>query len=471
MEALLLKYALAVGLGALIGLERDTNLKDEKELEELSVKATQSRSKFSFIKSSTPAKNIGGLRTYILISTIGSLAGIGYISGVEQIFWLMSSAVVSFVVILFVLNYFDKNTFGLTTELSILLAYFCSVIIFATEVPLFITTLITTVAVLVLGMKYQLHDFVSKFSKYEFIDSTKFIIFTLVILPFLPNREFSPVDIPVLADTLNRYFPADLLDSLTIFNPFRIWTIVVLVMTLNYIGYFVTKSVRGTAGVNILAMLGGLVSSTAVTEAMALQSLKEKSRRAQDALIVATLLANAIQFLRTLFLAAALNFMFAGRIALPLVFMALFFVIWYFRLSRETYKTLDKGQDYLDLNIKSPFSIVPALAFGALFISVEFVSTLVLYWVGNSGFMVTSVIVAFTGLDAVTITASKFAGDIVSLEIATITMMVAICANMLVKIVFSMISGSKYFKMKILKLFVADIFIGVLVMIMIILVS
>jgi uncharacterized membrane protein (DUF4010 family) len=70
----------------------------------------------------------------------------------------------------------------------------------------------------------------------------KFLIITLLILPFLPNKESGPD--PLL-------------------NLFEIDSIIVIVSFLNFIGYFFVKFVGSKKGIILTAILDELISITA----------------------------------------------------------------------------------------------------------------------------------------------------------------------------------------------------------------
>ena len=127
-ETIISRLILAIVLGAFIGLERDNHLLgNEKQLKLRNRDGSkEAKRKFSFINTDIPASGLGGLRTYILISLLGAVSGLAVLYGVALAAWIFGGGVVLFILTSFVLNYFDKNTFGLTTEISIMLTFLLS---------------------------------------------------------------------------------------------------------------------------------------------------------------------------------------------------------------------------------------------------------------------------------------------------------------------------------------------------------
>src|SRR5262249_57316973 len=76
-------------------------------------------------------------------------------------------------------------------------------------------------------------------------------IVTVIVLPILPNRGFGPWGA---------------------LNPHQIWIVVVLVSTLSFAGFILNRLLGEGHGLLAAGALGGLVSSTATTLAMAARS-------------------------------------------------------------------------------------------------------------------------------------------------------------------------------------------------------
>jgi uncharacterized membrane protein (DUF4010 family) len=106
----------------------------------------------------------------------------------------------------------------------------------------------------------------------------KFLLVTVVIYPALPNVNLTAYDL----------------------NPARIWQIVVLVSAIGFVGYILSRKVGPGVGVPLSGLLGGIVSSTAVSVATG-RLARERPEQAGAAL-QATLLASSVMFLRLIVL-------------------------------------------------------------------------------------------------------------------------------------------------------------------------
>ena len=100
----------------------------------------------------------------------------------------------------------------------------------------------------------------------------------MIILPLLPNEMFGP-------------------PPLNVINPYKIWLMVVLIAGLNFLGYVLVKVLGNEHGLRrYTGILGGLVSSTAVTLSFSQRSRQEPAM--SSAFVLAIVVAWSIMFLR-----------------------------------------------------------------------------------------------------------------------------------------------------------------------------
>lgn len=458
------RFVLAICLGALLGLERDGGWKNPTTAKDIQLKAENAKKKFPFIKAAIPADSLGGVRTYILLAVLGAVSGLLYYYGLAALTIAISVGLILFVLVSFVLNYFDKNSFGLTTELSIILVYVLAVMMFATDVPLKLIVAIAVIDAVVLSMKSEFRTVISKFSEKEIVDTLKFILFTLVILPFLPNAYYGFADIPFIGDQLTAILSPEVLEASEIFNPYKLWLVVVFILSLNFVGYFLTRTLGRNRGLNILGLLGGIVSSTVVTETMAESSAKVKTKSDKNLLINATLMANLMSFVRVIILAAAVDITLSKMLFPPMLAMTavlLVWVLWSIYVAGNRGRDKSKEIQAVGLNFDSPFKIRPAILFGGMFLLITIFTQLALYYAGDSGLIVSTMISSIAGLDAVTITTANLVGEKISYELGILVLVIAASVNLIVKVVLAAIVGDKYFRIRLLWIFTATIFFGV----------
>jgi uncharacterized membrane protein (DUF4010 family) len=98
---------------------------------------------------------------------------------------------------------------------------------------------------------------VSRFSEEDLLAVLRFGVLTAVILPLVPDRKLGPFDA---------------------INPFEIWLMVVFVAGIGLAGY-VALRILGPKGLAPTGLLGGLVSSTAVTLGFSRMSKRSRGDR------------------------------------------------------------------------------------------------------------------------------------------------------------------------------------------------
>jgi len=135
-----------------------------------------------------------------------------------------------------------------------------------------------TIAAL-LTFRERLHLFAKNMKKEELFAIVTFALISLVILPFLPNRNFSPMDVPILRDILIATpLNQTILSQLNVFNFYNIWLMVILVAGISFLGYILVKVLGAKKGYGLTGFVGGLVSSTAVTLSMSKESKEHRKR-------------------------------------------------------------------------------------------------------------------------------------------------------------------------------------------------
>ena len=137
-----------------------------------------------------------------------------------------------------------SDRFGTTSEVSALLTFITGAL--AMLVDVWIAMALGVINTMLLSEKAMLESYVERLSKVEFLATVKFILVTVIILPVLPNQEFTQFHI----------------------NPFKVWQIVIIVSTLGFFGYVLEKKFGSKLGLWMSGIFGGIVSSTAVTLSM-----------------------------------------------------------------------------------------------------------------------------------------------------------------------------------------------------------
>jgi len=96
------------------------------------------------------------------------------------------------------------------------------------------------------------------------------------------------------------------------------------------------------------------------------------------------------------------------------------------------------------------FSLGPALKFAGILIVVKIVTKVCLILFGQSGFIISSVIASFAGIDAILVTLAEMAGQTITFKFAFITFILVNATNLISKTVYSFMQGTRAFAMKFL---------------------
>ncbi len=216
MDSLILNLAVALGIGLLIGAERERQ------------------------KGEGPSRGPAGIRTF----AIGSLGGaIAMIVGGQPLLSIMTIGVLA----LTALAYWKSSNEdpGLTSEIALVVTVLLGG--FSMQNSTFAGGLGVTLAIL-LAARSPLHYFVrSVLTRSEVTDALIFAGATLVVLPLLPNREMGPYGAV---------------------NPYKMWIVVILVMAISAAGYALTRWIGSTYGLPIAGLASGFISSTATIGAI-----------------------------------------------------------------------------------------------------------------------------------------------------------------------------------------------------------
>ncbi len=412
---------LALIFGASIGLERESS------------KQGESRS-----------GSVGGIRTFSLISLLGAVAGIFVVHSYSS---LALVVVIGFMVLL-ISNYIAEglttHDFGITSELSAFVTFLIGLLLTINIIPLQITVAIFVTLVFVMSLKSRTTQLVAGVSRQEVQAFISYAIIALVALPVLPDYSYKLKDIPVLPNILQG-LNVDLgkFDSLDLINPRKIWIVVVLITGIDVFGYILGRMVGNKNGFALTSFMAGFVSSTSATQSLAQRS---KNSKFINHLVGAAILANLASFLQIFLLVGPLNPTWLVSIAPSILLMILtagIISLIFFKKKEPKEQEDDKEKKTTQI-----FSLLPALKFAALLIVIKIVTKICLIEFGQSGFIISSVIGSFVGIDAIIVNLAEMAGHTITYKFAFVTFIVINATNLLSKTVYSYLQGSKAFAIK-----------------------
>lgn len=435
LELLPVKLLISLLFGAAIGLERESWQDHE-------------------------ASTAGGIRTFSLVGLLGGLAGVFYAASFP-VFILVSSVFAALLVSYYILGSWFQKKNGLTTELSVFFTFIIGFLSATNIIPLQLTIALFVVLMVVLAFKSKAKELLGGVSRQELESFISYAIIALVILPFLPNTGYTLSDIGFLSTFLQGYgVELGRFADLELLNPRKIWFIVVLVTGIDVFGYLLSKFIGSKSGFTVTSFIAGFVSSTSAT-----QSLAQKSKKASvvNYLVGAALLANLASFFQIFLLVGPLNAKWLVSITptLLLIIAAAAVMSAFFLVRKEVHKK----ERAVESKEKKIFSLVPAVKFAVLIIAVKLVTKVSLILFGQSGFLVSSIIASFAGIDAIVINLADMAGKTITFQFALLTLIFVNATNLLSKSVYSYLQGSRQFALKFfisVIIIVATSFVGLL---------
>lgn len=380
-----LDFAIAILLGALVGIEREKHKREKTEIGQTA-----------------------GLRTFILLGLLGACAG--WLSHQLQTPWVLAAALLivgGFVVVGYLVT--TKGTphsAGMTTEVAAIVVFLLGAVVMLGFSEIAIALAVITAAVL--AYKEPLHGFVEKLGWNDVFAGLRLLIATFIALPLLPDRPIDPWGA---------------------LNPYELWLLVILISGLSLVGYALTRWLGPGKGALITGLAGGLVSSTAVTLSFSQEARADQ--RNVTALACGILLAWAVMFARVLILVAVVNQALLPPLLIPLGVMGLvvggFAAFFYARDRAATQRPHTKG----DLKVTNPFSLTEAAKFAALFAVVLVAVKIAQEHFPVSGVYAVSALAGLTDVDAITLSMAGSVGS--PPRVAVTAIVIAALVNTVVK--------------------------------------
>lgn len=385
----LIRLLVGIGIGLLIGLEREH--------------AALNRNTQPF----------AGMRTFVLVILLAFISMLLY-------YWISPWMLMITTIGLFVLiglSYFISNqdSAGGTTEISVFIAYFLGIITFLGYIE--ISLAITMIVVVLLSSKLRLQKFVGTISSTELVAVIRFGVIALLIFPFLPNKAIDPYEV---------------------INLREVGLIVLLTSGLSFIGYILMRVFGKDYGIILTGIVGGLISSTMITWIFAKKS-KEMPVLVNQAM-AAIMAASTIMIVRVIVWVWVFNKDLFKILLLPsiIIILASLASTIYFNFKHTKSDTED-----VDIPLGEPLNLRTALFFALLYTSILFFISFSNEHIGESGIYLTSAIASLTDINAITISLTNLAGQILSLKMAANAIIIGTLSNTLIKIGIALYGGSK----------------------------
>ena len=270
MEPIFLRLAVALGLGLLVGVQRE--------------------------RAEDP---LAGVRTFPLITLVGGLAAeLSLQLDAPWIFAVGLAGLTALLVTGYAVTVGSGDKPGLTTEVAALYMYIVGGLVVIGAVPLGVV--MGGLCAVLLHLKEPMEGFANRLTRGDLKSIMQFAAIALVVLPVLPNRTYGPYGV---------------------LNPFEIWLMVVLIVGISLAGYVLYKLLGARAGTLLGGVLGGLISSTATTASYARRAKDNPTLAPQVALVV--MIASTVAYGRILIEVAVAAPRVLPAMAPPLLVVAL----------------------------------------------------------------------------------------------------------------------------------------------------
>ena len=265
-EDLLSRFAVAFGIGLLIGLERGWRE-----------------------RTAAPGSRTAGIRTFtisgLLGGTVGALAlAVGGAASAGGGL-MLGLAFLAFAAVFTIFSR-DENraeqTFSATTAIAGIVTFSLGAYALVGDMRVAAAAAVATTDVL--AMRENLHSWLRKITWPELRSGLVLLAMTFIALPIVPNDSIGPFGGV---------------------NPREVWLIAIVLAAVSFLGYAAVRYFGASYGLLLASAAGGLVSSTAVTAANARRAAAGEG--SPDLLAAGVAVATAISFLRVVVLAGVLK--------------------------------------------------------------------------------------------------------------------------------------------------------------------
>jgi uncharacterized membrane protein (DUF4010 family) len=390
-DELLSRFAIALGIGLLIGLERGWRARDEK-----------------------PGSRAAGFRTFgisgLLGGVVGALAhatGGAATAGGGAVIGIALAAFAAVMTVFCLEENRDDKTFSATTAIAGILTFALGA--YALLGDMRVAAAVAVVTAALLAMRESLHGWVKSLTWPELRSGLILLAMTFIALPVVPDDPVGP------------YGGV---------NPREIWLIAIVLAGVSFLGYAAVKYFGERRGVLLAAAAGGLVSSTAVTFANARRAAAGEG--SPQLLAAGVSLAMAVSFVRVLVIVAVLRPSLLVLLGPPLaaativaVGLAVFWVYW---------RDAEHGKQTA-VTFRNPFGfwsvIGLALSMGVIILIGRFLDQ----YFGSAGTVIGAAALGLFDVDAVTVSMTRLVPQPLSVRVGAFAILAAVASNTLSKLI------------------------------------
>ncbi len=369
--------------------------------------------------ASGPNARFAGARTFLLLGLLGGLAGWLIQGGLlaTGVTVLAAPGILTIVAYVMATRRRAADLDG-TTEVAALLVLGVSTVA-GLGFPL-LTSAIIAITVLVLAEKGRIHDLIGRIGQAEFEAALQFSVLALVILPLLPEGPYGPFDS---------------------IRPRTLWTVVLLFSALNFVGYVARRAIGGARGYGVTGLIGGMLSSTAVT--LSFSRLSRDEPDAGRALASGVLGACTVLLPRVLLISTIIRPAVALALLpllIPPLIVGLGFILYALFRRSDPVKLKTEDEPRSPLGLWS--AIRMAIGFQLVLVAIPLVGKL---W-SSPGVIASAALLGLTDVDALTYTMARLADAGGAIGLAARAIAVGILSNTILKLGIALVVGTREFR-------------------------
>ncbi len=416
VQGLISGFAVALGIGLLIGLERGWRT---RELE--------------------PGRRAAGIRTFAITGLLGGTMGAlatalgGAASAGGGIVVALGFASYAAVLAVFTL---EENKAGgrysATSAIAGMLTFALGA--YAVIGDMRIAAAAAVAAAGLLALREQLHGWVEKITWTELRSGLVLLTMTFIGLPIVPNEPIGPFGGV---------------------NPREVWIIAIVLAGVSFLGYAAVKYFGARRGLLLAAAAGGLASSTAVTIANARHAASGEG--APRLLAAGVAVASGIMFLRVAAIVTAVQPSLLVLVAPALVTATIvaggFAIAW--MLWQRT-----GDQEHRSVEFRNPFEFWSVVGFAVFLGAIIVLGRAVGETFGAAGAVAGAIVVGLADVDAVTVSMARLTPETLSAEHAALAILSAVASDTVSKIGIGAAIGRGWFAAQIAVMALACISVG-----------
>ncbi|AOZ71004.1 hypothetical protein LPB142_10175 [Rhodobacter xanthinilyticus] len=390
-ETLLLDLATALAIGLLVGLERGWRERDDPE-----------------------GSRTAGLRSFGIFGLMGGVfAALSVASGAASV---LAAGFLGFALLFGAFQWREAvhdGTFSVTSLLAGLTTFGLGALAVLGDRGVAVAA--ATALTALLASREVLHAGLRRLSWAELRSALVLAVMSAIVLPLLPDRTIDPWGG---------------------LNPRQIWLFTVLIATISYAGYIAVRVLGARRGVLVSGLAGALVSSTAVTVALARMAREGAARPLAGAAMLAAL----VSILRVSGVVALLTPALLPHIAGPVGAGGLVLALAGGALIARGAPAAPAPEP-----LRNPFDLRALLAFAAGFAALSVANAALVGRFGATSLLASSALSALFDVDVAVLSALRLDPATLGPDLIARAVLVALAANTVGKVALAAAAGPARF--------------------------